>query len=117
MTAAPARGPGAPVNSADGGAALPYGIFSTPDRGPRVGVLVGDRVLDLAGALSAPGAAGAPGAARSPGPPGPPGPPGRPGPHGPPGLHGPPGPLAAGPAWAGVDPSLFARPSLNAFMA
>jgi fumarylacetoacetase len=29
---------------------LPYGVFSTPDRPPRVGVLVDDRVLDLADA-------------------------------------------------------------------
>ena len=29
---------------------LPYGIFSTDDRSPRVGVLVDDRVLDLADA-------------------------------------------------------------------
>lgn len=26
---------------------LPFGIFSTPDRGPRVGVAVGDHILDL----------------------------------------------------------------------
>jgi fumarylacetoacetase len=32
-------------------AALPYGVFSTPGRGPRVGVLVGDTVLDAAAAL------------------------------------------------------------------
>ena len=26
---------------------LPYGVFSTPDAGPRVGVRVGDAVLDV----------------------------------------------------------------------
>src|SRR5690606_5628483 len=27
---------------------IPFGIFSTPQRGPRVGVAVGDHILDLA---------------------------------------------------------------------
>jgi fumarylacetoacetase len=52
---------------------LPYGIFSTDDRPPRVGVLADDRVLDLADASEG-------------------------------------GLLES-------DPSLFAQPSLNAFMA
>ncbi|MEU5879755.1 fumarylacetoacetase [Spirillospora sp. NPDC047279] len=33
---------------------LPYGVFSTADGGPRVGVRYGDQVLDLAGALGDP---------------------------------------------------------------
>ncbi|HVK36837.1 MAG TPA: fumarylacetoacetate hydrolase family protein, partial [Microlunatus sp.] len=37
--------PGAPFGTEE----LPYGIFSTPDSPRRVGVAVGDRVLDLAG--------------------------------------------------------------------
>jgi fumarylacetoacetase len=52
---------------------LPYGVFSTAERPPRAGVLVDDRVLDLADAAET-------------------------------GL-------------LGADPSLFAAPNLNAFMA
>lgn len=42
-----------PEESGFGVANLPYGVFSGPSRGdgPRVGVRIGDRVLDLAGAL------------------------------------------------------------------
>jgi fumarylacetoacetase len=40
-----------PDGSLFGLANLPYGIFSTPDFGPRVGVRVGDCVVDLARAL------------------------------------------------------------------
>ena len=36
--------PGSPFGTEE----LPYGIFSTPDSSRRVGVAVGDRVLDLA---------------------------------------------------------------------
>ncbi len=37
--------PGAPFGTAE----LPYGVFSTPGHAPRVGVAVGDQVVDLAG--------------------------------------------------------------------
>ncbi|MBO0876565.1 MAG: fumarylacetoacetate hydrolase family protein, partial [Pseudonocardia sp.] len=40
-----------PPRSAFGVANLPYGVFSAGDRPPRVGVRIGDSVLDLAAAL------------------------------------------------------------------
>jgi fumarylacetoacetase len=43
--------PGAPFGTEE----LPYGIFSTADSAPRVGVAVGDRVLDLAAVAGAAG--------------------------------------------------------------
>ena len=40
-----------PADSLFGVDNLPYGVFSTADAGPRVGVRVGDSVVDLAKAL------------------------------------------------------------------
>jgi fumarylacetoacetase len=39
---------GVPVDDPYGAHHLPYGVFSTPDRGPRVGVRLGDWVVDVA---------------------------------------------------------------------
>ncbi|PYC88221.1 fumarylacetoacetase [Streptomyces tateyamensis] len=43
-----------PQDSPFGVANLPYGVFSTPDTAPRVGVRIGDQVLDLAAVLDDP---------------------------------------------------------------
>ncbi|MFE0462637.1 fumarylacetoacetase [Kitasatospora sp. NPDC058965] len=43
-----------PQDSPFGVTNLPYGVFSTPDTEPRVGVRIGDRVLDLAAVLDDP---------------------------------------------------------------
>ena len=43
--------PGSPFGTEE----LPYGIFSTPDSPRRVGVAMGDRVLDLAAWPMGPG--------------------------------------------------------------
>ncbi|MFD0856665.1 fumarylacetoacetase, partial [Actinomadura adrarensis] len=40
-----------PAGSGFGIANLPYGVFTTPGTAPRVGVRIGDHVLDLAAAL------------------------------------------------------------------
>ena len=45
---------GVPADSAFGIANLPYGVFSTVDADPRVGVRIGDWVIDLASALQDP---------------------------------------------------------------
>jgi fumarylacetoacetase len=59
-----------PDGSPFGPAVLPYGVFSSPDAGPRPGVRIGDHVLDLSG-LARDGLLGgfpaAPGAFASPG--------------------------------------------------
>ncbi|MGH9064294.1 MAG: fumarylacetoacetase [Acidimicrobiales bacterium] len=79
MTAGGGPWPPVPEGSAFGVETLPYGVYSRPGRPARVGVAIGDHVLDLAGALDGAGPVGGAGG------------------------------VAAG--------ELFARPSLNAFLA